>query len=176
MSISVSSRRGHKHTVSQQPVLTDSPKIRTSQASTTSKCHQYQSNQVDQTFSHEETNSASRPMRKAYTWTRSSKQPTNRDVISPIQIPTFCESSSGPSRDRVPIPFNENYDDDEFERYSPTPPSTPKYQQDKLEIKNFLPSIKQNFILNEQQTMIRPNTYQKTKRSDRQQQNKSELY
>jgi hypothetical protein len=95
-------------------------------------------------------------MRKAYTWTRSSKQSTIRDVISPIHIPTFRDSSSGPSHDLVPIPFNQNYDNDEFERYSPTPPSTPKYQQ--------------NFVFNEQQTVLRPTTYQKTKRSELQNQ------
>jgi len=175
MSLSVSDRRRHNHTVSQQPVITHSPKIRNSQASTTSKHQQSPSNRADQTFSHEQTNSASRTMRKAYTWTRSSKQSINRDVISPIHIPTFCEPSAGPSHDRIPIPFNQNYDNDEFERYSPTPPSTPKYQQDKVEIKNRLPNIKQNFILHEQQTLIRPNTYQKAKRSDQQQQNESEL-
>jgi hypothetical protein len=165
----VSDRRVYNHTVSKQPILTHSPKIPTSHASTTAK---YQSNRVDQTFSHEQTSSASRPMRKAYTWTRPSKQSSIRDVISPIQIPTFHESSSGPSHGRVSKPFNKNYEDDEFERYSPTPPSTPKYQQDKTEIK----SVKQNFILNEQQTIIRPITYQKAKRSERQQQNERKLY
>ena len=125
--------------------MTHSPKIRTSQISITSK---HPPNRVDQTYSHEQPNSASRPMRKAYTWTRSSKQSTIRDVISPIHIPTFCDSSSGPSHDLVPIPFNQNYDNDEFERYSPTPPSTPKYQQ----------------------TVLRPTTYQKAKRSDLHQQ------
>jgi hypothetical protein len=156
---SVSDRRGHNHTVSQQPILTHSPKH---QPISTSKTPPYQTNHVDQTYSREQTNSASRPARKANTWTRSSKQSTNRDGISPIQIPTFCDSSSGPSHDRIILPSNQNYDDDdEFERYSPTPPSTPKYQLEK----NKLP----NFILNKQQTIIRPNTYQKSKRSHRQQ-------
>jgi hypothetical protein len=104
-------------------------------------------------------------MRKAYTWTRSSKQSSIRDVISPIHIPTFRDSSSGPSHDRVPIPLNQNYDDDEFERYSPTPPSTPKYKQDKTDIKNN--------ILSEQQTILRPATYQKAKTSEQQHQNES---
>jgi hypothetical protein len=172
MPLSVSDRHRYNHTVSQQPVITHSPKIRNSQGSTTSKYQPSPSNRNDQTFSHEQTNSASRLMRKAYTWTRSSKQSINRDVISPIHIPTFCEPSSGPSHDQIPIPFNQNYDNDEFERYSPTPLSTP----DKIEIKNRLPNIKQNFIHHEQQTLIRPNTYQKAKRSDQQQQqNESEL-
>jgi hypothetical protein len=173
ISIAVSDRREQNPPISQQPIFTHSPKTRTSQLSTTSK---YQPNRVDQTFSHEPVNSASRLTRKAYTWTRSSKQSTNRDVISPIHIPTFCESSAGPSHDQIALPFNQNYDDDEFERYSPTPPSTPKYQQEKIEMKYVLPNVKQNFIRDEQQTMIRPNTYQKAKRSDRQQQNESEFY
>lgn len=147
--ISVSDRRNRNHLVPQQPIITKSPKIRTSQKTNTSK---NQSNRIDQT------NSASQSIRKAYTWTRSSKQTTNRDVISPIHIPTFYESSSGPFHDRIPIPINQNYDDDEFERYSPSPISTPKYPQNK----QFLPNI----ILHEQQTFIRPNTYQKPKRSN----------
>jgi hypothetical protein len=169
MPISVSDRRVYNHTVSKQPILTHSPKIPTSHAYTTS-------NRVDQTFSHEQSSSAFRSMRKANTWTRPSKQSSVRNVISPIQIPTFHESSSGPSHDRVSIPCNQNYEDDEFERYSPTPPSTPKYQRDKIEIKNTLPSVKQHFILDEQQTVIRPITYQKAKRVERQQQNEGELY
>ena len=130
-----------------QPILTHSPKTRPIQVLTKSK---NPPNRVDQTFSHEQITSPSRPARKAYTWTRSSKQKTNRDIISPIQIPTFCESSSSPRNDRITLPFNSNYDDDEFERYSPTPPSTPKY-----EIKTLFPP------------MIRPSTYQKLKRSNR---------
>ena len=133
---SVSDHLRHNPLPFQQPIPTHSPKTRTSQV-----------NRIDQTFSHEQPNSASRPARKANTWTRSSKQSTNRDVISPIRIPTFCESSSGPSHDQIIVPSNQNYDDDEFERYSPTPPPTPKYNQ---------------------KIMIRPNTYQKAKRSDRQ--------
>ncbi|CAF4630940.1 unnamed protein product, partial [Rotaria sp. Silwood1] len=171
--IKVSDRYTHNYIASQQPILTHSPKIRVSQATTTSKYHHYQPNRVDQTFSHEQINSARQSMRKAYTWTRSSKQLSTRDMISPIQIPTFCESSSGPSHGHIPILVNQNYDDDEFERYSPTPPSTPKYQQDKKESKNISPHIKQNFILHEQQTFIRPATYQKAKRSKQQQQNES---
>ena len=160
----VSDRHGFNYTGSQQPIPTHSPKIQTSQASITPK---YQSNRVDQTFSNEHNNSPPRAMRKAYTWTRPANQQSNRDIISPIQIPTFSESSCGPSYDRVPITHNQNYDDDdEFERYSPTPPSTPK---------NILPNIKQNFILNEQQTMIRPITYQKAKRSEKQQKNESKF-
>jgi hypothetical protein len=156
----VSDRCSFNHTRSQLPVLTHSPKIRTSQAPITSK---YQANR---TFSNEQNDSLCRPMRKAYTWTRPSKQSSIRDVISPIQIPTFSESS------RVQITVNQNYDDDEFERYSPTPPSTPKHREDKTEIKN----IKQNFILQEQQTLLRPITYQRAKRSEPQQHNESEFY
>ncbi|CAF0787379.1 unnamed protein product [Rotaria sordida] len=175
--IKVSDRYIHNHIVSQQPILTHSPKIRISQVSTTFK---YQPNRIDQTFSHEQSNSACQTMRKAYTWTRPSKQLSTRDIISPIQIPTFHESSSGPSHDQIPILINQNYndddDDDEFERYSPTPPSTPKYQQDKKESKHISPCIKQNFILHEQQTFIRPVTYQKAKRCEQQQQNEIQIY
>lgn len=121
-----------------QPIATHSPnKTRIHQSIPTSKLVQSPKHEVDQTFSREPITSASRSVRKANTWTRSTKQSTNRDLISPIQIPTFNESSA----DRMALPFNSNYDDDEFERYSPTP--TPRYIE-------------------------RPRTYQKSKRSDRQ--------
>lgn len=138
-SIILNPSRHHHH---QQPILTHSPKTRAFQTISTSKPLQSQMHQVDQTFSREPLNSGCRSIRKANTWTRSSKQSGNRGVISPIHIPTFDESSS----DRFALPSNQNYDDDEFERYSPTP--TPRCI--------------------EQQTIKRPNTYQKSKRSDRQ--------
>ena len=135
----------------QQPILTHSPKkTRVHQSIPTSKPLQPPMHEVDQTFSHEPLTSASRSIRKANTWTRSSKQSTNRDLISPIQIPTYNESSA----DRMALPSNLNYDDDddEFERYSPTP--TPRCI--------------------EQQALQRPSTYQKSKRSDRQRQESNE--
>ena len=142
-SISITSNPSRHHHHHQQPVLTNSPKTRVFQNISTSKPLQSQMHQVDQTFSREPLNSACRPIRKANTWTRSSKQSGNRDVISPIHIPTFDESSS----DRIALPVNQNYDDDEFERYSPTP--TPR-------------------CIEQQTTMKRPATYQKSKRSGRQ--------
>ncbi|CAF5149196.1 unnamed protein product, partial [Rotaria magnacalcarata] len=71
------------------------------------------------------------------------------------------------------MPTNQNYEDidDEFEIYSPTPPSTPKYQYDRKEIKAIPSSVKQNFTLDEQQTFIRPVTYKKVERFERQQKN-----
>ena len=140
----------------------------------TSKYHQKQANQTDQVASYEQTNSAARSMRKTNTWTRSSKHSSSRDIISPIEIPTFRESSPAPSQDHIPISVHQNYDADEFERYSPTPPSTPKYQ-DQIEIKNLSPSIRQDFNLHEEQKLIRPVTYKKTKRSEGQQEKESEL-
>lgn len=155
----------HHNIPIQQPKLTHSPKI---PVSSLSKYSNYQTNEIDQTFSREPMNSARQSMRKAYTWTRSSKQISTRDVVSPIQIPTYRESSAGPSHDMLAGPVNQNYDDDdgdEFERYSPTPLSTPKFSQDK---KFILPLMQHNFALQEQQTFIRPATYQKVKRSEKQ--------
>ncbi|CAF1321972.1 unnamed protein product [Adineta steineri] len=162
--IKVSDDSIYNCTVSKQPVLTPSPKTPIAHASITSK---YQSNRADQTFSQEQASSSPRTMRNATTWTRLTKQSSPRNTISPIQIPTFHESSSASRYDRISIPLNQNYDDDdEFERYSPTPPSTPKYQHhDKT-------YIKQNLSIDEQvQNMIRPITYQTAKRSERQLQN-----
>ncbi|CAF1340922.1 unnamed protein product [Adineta steineri] len=161
--IKVSDDSIYNRTVSEQPVVTHSPKIPIAHASITSK---YQSNRADQTFSQEQVSSSPRTMRNVTTWTRLTKQSSPRNIISPIQIPTFHESSSASRYDRLSIPLNQNYDDDdEFERYSPTPPSTPKYHHDKT-------YIKQNFSIDEQlQNMIRPITYQTAKRSERQLQN-----
>lgn len=146
VTLSTSNRSRYHH----QPILTHSPKkTRVHQSIPTSKPRQPPIHEVDQTFSHEPVTSASRSVRKANTWTRSSKQSTNRDLISPIQIPTYNEFST----DRMTLPSNQNYDDDdEFERYSPTP--TPRCI--------------------EQQALQRPRTYQKSKRSDRQTQESKE--
>ncbi|CAF0733633.1 unnamed protein product [Adineta steineri] len=162
--IKVSDDSIYNRTVSEQPVLRHSPKIPIAHASITSKD---QSNRADQTFSQEQASSSPRAMRNTTTWTRLTKQSSPRNIISPIQIPTFHESSSASHYDRISIPLNQNCDDDdEFERYSPTPPSTPKYHHhDKT-------YIKQNFSIDEQlQNMIRPITYQTAKRSERQLQN-----
>lgn len=157
----VSDRRNYNHIISQKPISTNSPKSRISQVTTTTATATTSTSkpghQIDQTYSPEQHNFSSHSTRKAYTWTRSSKQTPNRDIISPIHIPTFYDSSSGQFHDR-----NQNYDDDEFEPYSPSPISTPKYSQDKDDTKNLLPNIH----LIEQQTFIRPNTYQKSKRSN----------
>ena len=87
---------------------------------------------VDQTFTQEP--------RQATTWTRPSKTSPVRTAISPIDIPTFA----GPQTNRLPATVNQNYVDDVFERYSPSPPSTPRPQQ----------------------CIARPITYQRAKRSD----------
>ncbi|UJR36612.1 hypothetical protein I4U23_029332 [Adineta vaga] len=150
VSILISDRRVENLSVVKQPILTHSPKIPSSHTSTT------QSNCIDQT------DSACRSTRKVSTWTRPLQQTSVRNIISPIHIPTFQDSSCGPSHDHILLPFNSNYDDDddddEFERYSPTPPSTPKFQSDRTI------HIKQNSIIDKQPTIIRPITYQKAKR------------
>ncbi|CAF1562278.1 unnamed protein product [Rotaria magnacalcarata] len=171
--VSDRSKHDYHHIPCQQPILTHSPKIRIPQVLTASKIQHYQLPEMDQTFSHEPINSGHQSMRKANTWTRSSKPSSSHGAISPIRIPTFRDSSAGPFHDSVVMPTNQNYEDidDEFEIYSPTPPSTPKYQYDRKEIKAIPSSVKQNFTLDEQQTFIRPVTYKKVERFERQQKN-----
>ena len=108
------------------------------------------------TLSPKQTKGASQPVRKASTWTRPSNVASIRDVISPIHIPTFA----APPLDRAHITVNQNYDDDdEFERYSPTPPSTPN---DELTAQpsNRIPN---STVVYQRESMARPITYQKSK-------------
>ena len=157
------------HPVARQPILTHSPKIPNTHTST------HQSHRVDRTFSHDQSTSASRSTRKVSTWTRPLPQSAVRHIISPIQIPTFQNSSCGPSHDRILIPFTQNYDDDdEFERYSPTPPSTPRFQREKTEIKIYSTNVKHISVADQEQAVMRPVTYQKAKRSEQSREYESE--
>ncbi|CAF1031718.1 unnamed protein product [Adineta ricciae] len=132
------------HSVSvKQPIQTHSPKLPISHTST---------NYMEQT------NSACQSTRKVSTWTRPLQSSAVRNVISPIHIPTFQDSSCGASHDHLVVPLNSNYnddDDDEFERYSPTPPSTPKFQCEKTENKNYRSIFRKNVSINEQKTTKR---------------------
>jgi hypothetical protein len=110
---------------------------------------------IDRTFAHEQGRSSSATQREAHTWTRLSETPATRTVLSPIHIPTFSRCSSGPSQDcDPPISLNSNYDDDEFERYSPTPPSTPKYRTHEQQNSSHLQS---KYTIDAQPTLVNGN-------------------
>ena len=143
------------HSVSvKQPIQTHSPKLPISHMST---------NCIEQT------NSACRSTRKVSTWTRPLQPSAVRNVISPIHIPTFQDSSCGASHDHLVVPLNSNNnddDDDEFERYSPTPLSTPKFQYEKAENMNYRSIFKQNVSINEQKPTKRQSNHCKLNRQN----------
>lgn len=126
-----------------QPILSSSPKsVPTHLNSRLSTVESKPMVHIDHNFTH-------LTARKEKTWTRSTKGSCARTTLSPIQIPTFFDPSVNHATDHRSMPLNDLDDDDEFERYSPTPPSTPRHQSPPYNDQRFFP---------------RPITYKKSKR------------